>query len=63
VFRVIGFSKSGTTLFDLKHDEHTNAKYLCKLKADFLVTFLSQISNQAIEQDKSIEYPRRPEAI
>ena len=45
VYRVLGFSKSGTTLFDLRHDNDSRAKFLCKLKADFVISFISQVTN------------------
>lgn len=39
VYRAIGFSISGTVLFEFKNDNSLESKYICRVKPDFLVSF------------------------
>lgn len=47
IFRCIVFSMTGTTLLDYKFDYNLKSKFICKIKAEFLTSFLTQIVNHS----------------
>ena len=41
MFRTIGFCIAGCPLFDLKNDEKLASKFICRIKPEFIITFIS----------------------
>lgn len=46
VYRMIGLSTNGTYLFDQKNDTEVAARFICRLKADFLCSFITNMLQQ-----------------
>ncbi len=60
VYRTIGFSLSGTALFEFKCETAKDSKYICRLKAEFLASLIAQLAKQTISLHRAVEFPHKP---
>ena len=57
LYRTIGFSLQGTYLFDFKNQ--VGSQFICKIKADFLSSFLSQMIMHETRVNENDSIPHR----